>query len=132
MWSIHNRLRCSVLLLSACADPLYLMNEEYLVEDGEERYIGGACQQVSADVMSGTGAGGKGPDYALTMTGSDDSVTVVVSDENGDTLEERTYDEEFLSSGEPDSFAVRRDGIEFLRLKFWGGTTCESPREPEE
>ena len=122
-------LTCSVLLMSACADPLYLMHEEHWLENDEERYIGGGCQDVSAGTMSGTGAGGEGPNYALTMTGSDDSVRVVVSDENGDALEERTYDEDFLMSGEPDSFVVSRDGIEFLRLKFWGGTTCESPRE---
>jgi hypothetical protein len=65
------------------------------------------------------------------MTGFDDGVRVLVSDENGDTLEERTYDESFLISGEPDSVVVSRDGIDFLRLKLWGGSTCESPREPD-
>jgi len=121
----------SWFLLSACADPLYLMHEEYSLEGDEELYLGGGCQEVSDAVMSGTGVGGEGPDYALTMTASDDSVRVVVTDQNGDTLEERTYDEQFLSSGEPDSFVVRRDGMGFLRLKFWGGTTCEPPREPD-
>jgi hypothetical protein len=125
-------LSCCLLLASACADPLYLMHEEYWLEDGEERYIGGACQEVSEDVMSGTGTGGDGPDYAITMTGLDEGVRVVVTGEDGDTLEERTYDEAFLSSGEPDSFVVRSGGVEFLRLKLWGGTTCQSPREPEE
>jgi hypothetical protein len=125
-------LACSVLLLSACADPLYLMHEEHWLEDGEERYIGGACQDVSGSTTTGTGVGGEGPSYAINMTGSDDDgVTVVVSDENGDTLEERTYDERFLSSGERDSIVVGRDGIDFLRLELWGGTTCESPREPD-
>jgi hypothetical protein len=125
-------LACSLLFLSACADPLYLMHEEHSLENGEERYVGGACQDISASTTSGTGVGGEGPSYAINMTGSDDnSVTVVVSDENGDTLEQRTYDERFLSSGEPDTFVVGRDGIDFLRLKLWGGTTCESPREPD-
>lgn len=64
------------------------------------------------------------------MVGSDDSVTVTVTGAMGETLEERTYDERFLSSGESDSFVVRSEGVELLRLKFWGGTMCEPPRDP--
>lgn len=124
-------LACSVPLLGACGDPLFLMHEEHVVEDGEERYIGGGCQDVSASVTSGTGTAGEGPGYAIEMTGSDDGVIVVVRDEKGVTLEERSYDEDFLLSGEVDSFELRRDGVAFGRLRFWGGTTCESPREPE-
>lgn len=124
-------LACPWLVLSACADPLYLMNEEYALDNGEERYIGGGCQDVSGDGTSGTGVGGEGPDYAIAMTGLDDGVRVVVTGENGDTLEERTYDEDFLLSGEVDSITVGDDGVDFLRLKLWGGTTCEPPREPD-
>jgi len=123
-------LSCSWLLSSACSNPVYLMHEEYLLENAEEHYIGGSCQEVSDGLTSGTGVGGEGPNYALTMVGSDDSVTVVVTGQSGDTLEERTYDRHFLSSGDSDSFVVRHDGVEFLRLKLWGGLTCEPPRDP--
>lgn len=123
-------LTCACLLLSACEDPLYLMQEEYLLEGDDEVYIGGSCQEVSDGLTAGTGAGGDGRDYAVTTVGSDDGVTVTVTGEMGETLEERTYDERFLSSGESDSFVVRSEGVEFLRLKFWGGATCEPPRDP--
>lgn len=122
---------CAWVLSSACSDALYIMHEEYLLEDEGERYVGGSCEEVRDGLKSGTGVGGEAPDYALTMFGSDESVRIVVRDQSGDTLEERTYNDNFLRSGDSDSFAVRRDGVEFLRLKFWGGPTCEPPRDPD-
>lgn len=124
-------LACAWILMSACPDPLYLMHEEYWLENDDERYIGGSCVEVADGIMSSTGAGGNGLDYALTMTGSDESVTVVVTGQNGEKLEERAYDQDFLSSGDSDSFVVRSGEVDFLRLEFWGGTTCEKPRDPD-
>jgi hypothetical protein len=126
-----------VLVTSACTDGPYLMYEEYHAPGGKERYVGGGCFEASsASGSSGYGTAGGGsvealPSYAIDYQGSDDAIAVTIEDGEGSVLERRDYTDEFLRSGKVDEVIVEFDSG-YLKLRYWGGETCEEPRTPDE
>lgn len=132
--SISRCLLCAGLALPACAgEPPVIQYEEHVTQEGEaERYIGGACVQLSEGDTSGTGTGGEmAPTYSILHEGLDDGVQVSVSGNNdGAPLAERTFSSDFLYSGKIDELTVALDNG-WLRLVHWGGESCDPIRDPD-
>jgi hypothetical protein len=120
------------LLLVACNDPLFLMFEEHLRTPEGEHLAGSGCESIG-DGTSGSGTAGPGAlSYSIEHEGHDgEGVRVVVRDGTGRVRALRAYNEDFLLSGEVDEFEIELDAQNTLRLRYWGGTTCEEPREPD-
>jgi hypothetical protein len=113
------------------------MYEEYHAPGGKERYVGGGCLAVDeGSGSSGYGvAGGAGtealPPYTIDYQGSDDAMAVTIKDGEGTLLESRNYTDDFVHSGKVDEVIVEFESG-YLKLRYWGGETCEEPRTPEE
>lgn len=130
-----------VLWLTACAESPVLMTEQYLTKAGEEeRYLGGAC--LSTEKGSGMG-GGTAPGafgtagaataalgYQYNYESQDSGVQFVFSDNEGEILAERDYDEAFIDSGRSDEVVVEI-GDETHRFVHRGAPTCQAIREPD-
>jgi hypothetical protein len=120
-----------VAVLAGCNQPIFLMFEEHLETPDGERLVGSGCESIG-DGTSGSGsAGASGPTYSIVHQGHDgEGVRVLVRSGTGRLLEVRDYNEDFLRSGNVDEFEIEFPGQHTLRLRYWGGDTCEEPREP--
>jgi len=113
---------------------LYLMEEDYwgdtASDAGTEMFAGGGCSSVGSG-MNGAGGGGiagpsigGGAGYSIEEFFVDGGVFVVVNAPVGEPLAQRLYKPDFLLSGRVDEFTVRLTPTSYLRLRFWGGTSC--------
>lgn len=126
---------CLATLLAGCGQPLFLMFEEHLETPEGEHLVGGGCESIG-DGTSGTASGSAAGDatmaYSIEHQGHEgEGVRVRVRGGNGQLLQARNYNEDFLLSGEVDEFAIELAADRTLRLRYWGGATCEEPREPD-
>ena len=49
----------------------------------------------------------------------------------GTLLERRNYSDDFVDSGKVDEVVVEFENA-YLKLRYWGGETCEEPRPLDE
>lgn len=125
---------CLAAALAGCGgDPLFLMFEEHLRTAEGERLVGSGCQSIDGGSGASGAVGGGTGSYSIEHEGHDgEGVRVLVRSGTGELLAVRSYNEDFLESAEVDEFEVEIDPDHTLRLVYWGGDTCEEPREPEE
>ena len=124
---------CLAAVLAGCGEPLFLMFEEHLQTTEGERLVGGGCESIGGGTSGSSSGGATGLAYSIEHEGHDgEGVRVRVRDGSGRLLEVRDYNENFLSSGEVDEFEIELSAQHILRLRYWGGPTCEEPREPSE
>lgn len=119
--------------LSACGPDLYVMTEEHeRVEGGPWAYMGGSCMEVGQGAGSGTGGGtaGSTADESYSIETVDDGVRVRVF-KGSEVTKEKTFEREFLESGDKGRFAFAYGG-HTRRVTVWGGPECVSPAEPDE
>ena len=122
---------CLAAVLAGCGEPLFLMFEEHLQTPEGERLVGGGCESIGGGTSGSSSGGATGVAYSIEHQGHDgEGVRVLVRDGSGRLREARDYNEDFLSSGEVDEFEIELSAQNILRLRYWGGTTCEEPREP--
>ena len=130
-----------LLWLTACAEGPVLMTEEYVTKAGEEeRYMGGAClgTEKGSGMSGGTAPGALGTAGAATAAlgyqynyeGRGKAVHFVFTDNQGEVLAERDYDEAFLDSGQSEEVVVEIAG-EIHRFVHRGEQTCQPIREPD-
>jgi hypothetical protein len=123
---------CLAAALAGCGEPLFLMFEEHLQTPEGERLVGSGCESIGGGTSGSGSAGAMGLAYSIEHEGHDgEGVRVRVRDGSGRLRAVRDYNEEFLSSGEVDEIEVELSAQHTLRLRYWGGPTCEEPREPE-
>jgi hypothetical protein len=138
------RLLGLLLVVSGCSEGPFLMTEEYVSDAAGERYVGGGCISVqkgngmgggSIPVMGNGGQDGEGsteqvPGFAYSYDGTGDAVDFKATNGAGVVLAERSYDSEFLLSGQRDEVAIDVTGAT-MRFVHWGGAKCAEPREPD-
>lgn len=123
---------CFAAALAGCGDTLFLMFEQHLETPEGERLVGAGCESIT-DGTSGNAGTGLGPaSFSIEHEGHDDEgVRVIVRDGTGRVVATRVYNDRFLRSAEVDEFAAELGQGHSLRLRYWGGTTCEDPGEPD-
>jgi hypothetical protein len=121
--------------LAGCGEPLFLMFEEHLATPEGERLVGAGCESIgdgSSGSASGSASPGGAATYSIEHQGHDgEGVRVLVRDGHGQLLAARNYNEDFLRTAEVDEFEIALAPEQTLRLRYWGGVTCQEPRAPE-
>ncbi|HTU59975.1 MAG TPA: hypothetical protein VMF89_16095 [Polyangiales bacterium] len=103
---------------------VYMMETAYLVgAEGGTAFVGSGCDSVSDSAGAGTGFGG--PDYEVTHLQQGDGILVTVRGAADEVLAEREYTEAFLATGEQKTLDVELGDGRTLRLRHWGGDSCE-------
>lgn len=122
------------LLLAGCGDEHVIQWRERVVTAEGGRAIGASCATLGEGEAVSTGAGAgptddgepsSFPSYQLRWEGLGDGVRLSVSDVFGELVEEHTFDEAFLDSGERKTIAPAIPGGG-LELVLWGGGACDA------
>lgn len=125
----------AVLLALGCQNGPYLQTEQFVAHDGEPaEKIGTACMSVEkGSGMAGgrapgvPGAAGEGAEevagYSFSYDGTGSSVRLRVSDGDGKSLADKTYDAAFIDSGRKDEVTVAT-GVTTARFVAWGVPQC--------
>ena len=104
---------------------VYLMETTHLIDaEGNAEFLGSGCESVSNRAGSGTGHAGVGYEIARNQRGG--AIIVTVRGAANEVLLEREYSEEFLATGEEETLTVELGDGRSLRLRHWGGPTCET------
>ena len=114
----------------ACGPDLYVMQQTE--ERVDERWfsLGGGCQEVTQGGASGSsggfapGAAGPGYEDVLSVHDGIAEFTIRV---DGEVVEHRIFDEEFLRSGKIEQVLFEVPDSSMRRYSFWGAPECETP-----
>jgi hypothetical protein len=129
------------LLVGCQEEGPFLQTEEFLTQgDAAERYMGGACMTASEGngMGGGTAPGAQGSagestaalGYQYGYEGRDGGIRFTFTDNTGEVLAERDYDEAFLNAGRSDEVAVEFAG-QTWRFVNRGVQECQPIRDPD-
>ncbi len=117
-------------LLVGCSEDLYFMMREEADYGGGWINHGGGCtllKRKGATSVTGSPDADEAPDddyFRVEYAMAKKEVTVTMTTKSDRIV--RTYDKDFLRSGEVDVVEIVTDSGSIHRGSFWGGTECEA------
>ena len=123
---------CAALaLVSAACGPDVYVTQKVEERVGDEWFtLGGGCLALTESGSSNTGGGtvpgAPGPSYSEELRVGDGIAEFTITIE-GEVVEHRVFDEEFLRSGKVEQVLIEIPDVFVKRYSFWGAPDCQTP-----